>query len=140
MTDLSETTVINYYFCSPITYCQIMKPLCCLKTLPLNSNTRMKSIVIHWFFEILLGAPKSKNFRGPLGPWVNASLNLGNDSSSTENDVNRVTVSKYGDSEEGDNDSGGESENSDIDLAPESIFIKTKSGRVTTNYNRHRFT
>ena len=51
----------------------------------------------------------------------------------------RATVSNDSDSEEGDDDSGGESENSDNELAPESIFIKTKSGRVTTNYNRFRF-
>ena len=51
-------------------------------------------------------------------------------------DVIRATVSNDGDSEEGDDGSGGESENSDNDLAPESIFIKTKSGHVTTNYNR----
>ena len=51
----------------------------------------------------------------------------------------RETVSNDGDSEEEDDDSGGESENSDNELAPESIFMKAKSGRVTTNYNRVRF-
>ena len=50
----------------------------------------------------------------------------------------RATVSNDGDSKEGDDDSGGESEHSDNDLAPESIFVKTKHGRVTTNYNRVR--
>ena len=64
--------------------------------------------------------------------------NFGDDSSSTEDDVICATVSNYGDSEEGDDDSGSESENSDNDLAPESIFVKTKRGRVTTNYNRVR--
>ena len=44
---------------------------------------------------------------------------LGDDSSSTEDDVIRATVSNDGDSEEGDDDSGGESERSDNDLAPE---------------------
>ena len=44
-----------------------------------NSNTRLHSIALHGFFEILLGAPKFKNSRGPLspgpvGPLVNASL------------------------------------------------------------------
>ena len=46
--------------------------------------------------------------------------------------MNRATVSNDGNSEEGDDDIGGESENSDNNLAPESIFIKAKSGRVTT--------
>ena len=65
--------------------------------------------------------------------------NFGDDSSSTEDDVIRATVSNNGDSEEGDDDSGRESENSNNHLAPESIFIKTKCGRMTTNYNRVRF-
>ena len=65
--------------------------------------------------------------------------NLGDDSSSIEEDVIRATVSNDGDSKEGNDDSGGESENSDNDLAPESIFIKTKSSRVTTNCNRLYF-
>ena len=56
-----------------------------------------------------------------------------------EDDVIRAIVSNDGDSEEGDDNSGGESENSDNGLAPESIFIKTKSSLVTTNYNRVRF-
>ena len=62
--------------------------------------------------------------------------NFGDDSSSTEDDVIGATVNKDGDSEEGDDDNGGECENSDNYLAPESIFIQTKSGRVTTNYDR----
>ena len=61
--------------------------------------------------------------------------NFRDDSSITEDDVMRATVSNDGDSKEADDDSGGESENSDNDLAPESIFIKAKSGRVTTNHN-----
>ena len=65
--------------------------------------------------------------------------NFGDDSSSTEGDVIRATVSKDGDSEEGDDDSGSESENIDNDIAPESVFIKTKSSRVTKNYNRVHF-
>ena len=65
--------------------------------------------------------------------------NFGDDSSSAEDDMIRATVSNDGDSEEGDDDSGGEGENSDNDLAPESIFIKTKSDLVTTNYNRVHF-
>ena len=65
--------------------------------------------------------------------------NFGDDSCSTEDDVIRATVSNDGDSDEGDDNSDGESDNSDNDLANESIFIKTKSGRVTTNYNRVRF-
>ena len=56
-----------------------------------------------------------------------------------EDDVICATVSNDGDSEEGHYDSGGESENSDNELSSESIFIKTISGRVTTNYNRARF-
>ena len=64
--------------------------------------------------------------------------NFGDDGSSTEDDVIRATVNNDGDSERGDDDSSGESETSDNDLAPESIFIKTKSDRVTTNYNRVR--
>ena len=64
--------------------------------------------------------------------------NFGDDSSSTEDDVIRATVSNDGDSEEGHYDSGGESENSDNELSSESIFIKTTSGRVTTNHNRAR--
>ena len=51
----------------------------------------------------------------------------------------RATVSNDGDMEEGDYDIGGESENSDNDLTPERIFMKTNSGRVTTNCNRARF-
>ena len=62
--------------------------------------------------------------------------NFGDDSSSTEDDVIRATVSNDGEVEGGDDDSSGESENSDNKIAPESIFIKIKSGRVTTNYNR----
>ena len=61
------------------------------------------------------------------------------DSSSTEDDVIRATVSNDSDSEAGYDDSGGESENSDNDLAPENIFIKTKSSHLTTSYNRVRF-
>ena len=57
--------------------------------------------------------------------------NFGDDNSSTEDDMIRATVSYDGDSDEGDDDSGGESENSDNDLAHESIFIKTKSGHLT---------
>ena len=63
--------------------------------------------------------------------------NFGDDSSSTEDDVIRATVCNDDDSEEGDDDSDGESD--DNDFAPESIFTKTKSGRVATNYNRVRF-
>ena len=63
---------------------------------------------------------------------------LGDDGNSTEDDVIHATVSNHGYSEEGDDDSSGESEDSD-DLAPESVFIKTKSGHVTTNYNRVHF-
>ena len=47
-----------------------------------------------------------------------------------------ATVSNNDDREEGDYDSGDESENSDNDLALESIFIKMRSGHVTINYNR----
>ena len=65
--------------------------------------------------------------------------NFGDDSSSAENDVICATVSNDGDSEEGDDGSGGKSENSDNDLAPKSIFIKTKSGSVTANYNTVHF-
>ena len=65
--------------------------------------------------------------------------NFVDDSSSTEDNTIRATVSKDGESEEGDGDSGCESENIDNDLAPESIFIKQNGGRVTTNYNRIRF-
>ena len=65
--------------------------------------------------------------------------NFGDDSSSTEDGKSRATVSNDGDSEEGDDDSGGESENSDNDHASESIYIKTKSIRVTIKYNRVHF-
>ena len=65
--------------------------------------------------------------------------NFGDDSSSTEDDVFHATVNNDGDIEEGDDDSGGESEKSDNGLAPESIFLETKRGLVSTNYNRVRF-
>ena len=45
--------------------------------------------------------------------------------SSTEDHLIRATVSNDDDSEEGDNDSGGESKNSDNDLAHDSVFMKT---------------
>jgi len=50
-----------------------------------------------------------------------------------------VQVSNDGESKEGDDGSGVESENRDNDLAPESIFLKTIGGRVTTNCNRLHF-
>ena len=65
--------------------------------------------------------------------------NFGHDSSSTEDDVICATVSNDSDSEDGYYDSGGKSENNDNGFAPESIFIKTKSGHMTTNYNRVHF-
>ena len=62
--------------------------------------------------------------------------NFGDDCSSTEYDVIRVTVSNDGDSEEVDYERDDKSENNDNDFAPESIFIKARSGRVIKNYNR----
>ena len=62
--------------------------------------------------------------------------NFGDDNSSTVDDMICATVSNNGDSEGGVHDGSGKSESSDYNLAPESIFIKTKSGRVITNYNR----
>ena len=52
--------------------------------------------------------------------------NFWDDRGSPKDDVICATVSNDGDCEEGDDDSSGESENSDNDLASQSFLMKTK--------------